>query len=124
MIIIGHSEIPCEKFVRVGSVSDIDKTSNNEVVFFPHDASLERFCKENEVAFAIIAKSALEAIIAQNLGAKYIIIGSAKLAKKCQKIANEYFFDAKILLVIKSEKAIAKSAESSIDGVIFENILG
>lgn len=123
MIIVGHSEIPCEIFVRVGSVSDIDKTRANEVIFFPHNTDLERFCKENEVAFAVIAKSILEAIIAQNLGAKYIIIDSAKLAKKCQKIADEYFFDAKILLVIKSEKAIAKIAESSIDGVIFENIL-
>lgn len=123
MIIVGHNEIPCEKFIRVGSVSDIDKTRANEVVFFPHNASLERFCKENEVAFAVIAKSALEAIIAQNLGAKYIIIDSAKLAKKCQKIADEYFFDSKILLVIKNEKAIAKIAESSIDGVIFEKIL-
>lgn len=123
MIIIGHSDIECEKFVRVQSVSDIDKTFANEVVFFRHDASLERFCKENEVAFAVCVKSVLELIIAQNLGAKYLIVDSAKFAKKCQKIADEYFFDAKILLVIKSEKSIAKSAESGIDGIIFENVL-
>lgn len=123
MIIVGHSEIPCEKFVRVKSISDIDKTRNNEVVIFSHNASLARFCKDNEVAFGVMAKSILEAIIAQNLGAKYIIVDSAKLAKKCQKIADEYFFDAKILLVIKSEKSIAKIAESSIDGVVFENAL-
>ncbi|MGX3010199.1 hypothetical protein ACWIUD_01350 [Helicobacter sp. 23-1044] len=123
MIIIGHNAIKCAKFREIKNIKDIAKTSASDIVYFPHSVEFARHCAENEIAFGVIVKNILELVLNANFGAKYLIIKSPKLARKCQKLANEYFFDAKILLVIKSEKEIAKTAESGIDGVIFEGVM-
>lgn len=123
MIIIGHSEIDYPPFRLIDDKNGIKQSKANEIVYFRHNFALARHCKDNEIKFGVVISQILELMIYEKLGAKYIITKHKKFAQKCQKIANEYFFDSKILLVIKNDKDIEKVANLGIDGVIFENIL-
>ena len=123
MIIIGHKALKSPKFRAIRSISDIDKTFANEVVFFSDDFALASHCKECEIAYAVEVRRVVDLMIYANLGAKYIVIRRKNFAKKCQKLANEYFLDSKILLVVRDEKGIESAANLGIGGVIFERIL-
>ena len=67
-------------------------------------------------------KNITELIYASNLNASYIIV-EKDLAHSAQNIANEYLFDAKILVSIQDENEIEEFALNSIDGVIFSNAI-
>lgn len=123
MIIIGHKALQSPKFRAIRSISDIDKTFANEVVFFSDDFALASHCKECEITYAVEVCRVVDLMIYANLGAKYIVIRRKKLAQICQKLTNEYFLDSKILLVVRDENGIEKTAKLGIDGVIFEQIL-
>ncbi len=123
MIIIGHKALKSPKFRAIRSVESISKTFANEIVFFSDDLALASHCNACEIAYAVEINRVVDLLIYANLGAKYILIRSKKLAQICQKIANEYFLDAKILLVIKDDKGIESAAYKGIDGVIYESAL-
>lgn len=123
MIIIGHKALQSPKFRAIQSIDDIDKTLPNEVVFFSDDLDLARHCNECEIAYAVEIWRIVDLMIYANLGAKYIVIRRKKLARICQKLANEYFLDSKILLVVAGESGIEMGAKLGIDGVIFECVL-
>ncbi len=123
MIIIGHNAIECEAFRLVKSIDDIKKSKANEVVYFTHNIALAKHCKANEIRFSVVIKCIYELMIYEKLGAKYLIVKSLKFAQICQKIADEYFFDSKILVIIKGDKEIENVAQIGIDGVIYKNFL-
>lgn len=126
MIIIGHKAIKCAPFVRIHNQFDIDKTRADEICIFSDkmgdSLALANFCLENEVAYGVEISSILNLILFSQLNAKYLIL-SPNLAHEAQKIANDYFFDSKILCVIERENEIGKVAKNGIDGVIFSHIL-
>ena len=123
MIIIGHKALQSPKFRAIQSIDDIKKTSANEVVFFSDSFEIARHCNECEITYAVEVCRVVDLMIYANLGAKYIVIRRKKLAQICQKLANEYFLDSKILLVVRDENGKEKTAKLGIDGVIFESIL-
>ena len=123
MIIIGHKALQSPKFRAIQSIDDIKKTSANEVVFFSDSFEIARHCNECEITYAVEVCRVVDLMIYANLGAKYIVIWRKKLAQICQKLANEYFLDSKILLVVRDENGIEKTAKLGIDGVIFESVL-
>ena len=123
MIIIGHKALKSQKFRAIQSIDDIKKTSANEVVFFSDSFEIAKHCNECEVAYAVEICRIVDLMIYANLGAKYIVIRRKKLARICQKLANEYFLDSKILLVVAGECGIEMGAKLGIDGVIFECVL-
>jgi hypothetical protein len=121
MIIVGHPWIESARFYKIFVKEDIKKSKAGDIVLLEpivdsHD--LAKFCKENDVAFAVTVNSLKEAIIANALGAKYIICEEDD-ALHIQPIAQEYLFDTRILVLIHDEKEIAKIAHFGIDGVIF-----
>ncbi len=121
MIIIGHPWIESEKFCKIFSKEDIKKSTAGSIVLLEpivdsHD--LAQYCKENEIPFAITVNSLKEAIIANALGALYIVCEEDD-ALRIQPIAQEYLFDTRILVLIHQEKEIPKIAHFGIDGVIF-----
>lgn len=127
MLIFGHPALPCENFVRIFSVEEIAKTSAKNILWFEggnaESYALGRHCKENGVAYAVRILTLKDALIFANLGANFLVAEGEALAKKLQKIADEYFFDAKILLVIAAEGDLEGAAEMGIDGVIFKDCL-
>jgi len=122
MIIIGDDLVPFEELNLINSIEDIKKTKANSTLLFFYNEELLKYCYENELFSAIVVKSIKEAIYSNSLNAKYIIC-EKKLAKKLQKIADNYMYDSKILAIVDSNNEFEEIAKSEIDGVIFKNLI-
>ncbi len=121
MIIVGHPWIEGEKFYKIFSKEDIIRSQSSQIVLLEpivdsHD--LAKYCKDNDIPFAVTVNSLKEAIFANALGATYMVCEEDD-ALQIQPIAQEYLFDTRILVLIHHEKEIAKIAHFRIDGVIF-----
>ncbi len=125
MLLFGHRFISSERFYHVEDVDMILRTPSNATLYVEfHENSLELFThmQENSLKYAVKIASVEELIYAESLGATYIVV-SSDLAKNGQKIAENYLFDAKILVKIEEEKEIEVMAYEGIDGVIFPNAI-
>ena len=123
MIILGHSYIKSKPFYLVRNSKDIEKTPPNSTVVFSftkQNLELCEFCKKNLVSFAVIVDEVRDILFANAFEASYIICGK-ELVLKAQKLADEYMFDAKILLFGREESFLEWGADLGIDGIIFEN---
>ena len=127
MIVIGHSAIEFDKFTKIESINDISNTKANEVVWFNSNIDnayhIAKHCAKNDISYAILAHSLNDVVIFANLDVKFIMIREKNLVENAQKVANEYFFDSKILYIINDESSIENLALLGIDGVIFNDIL-
>lgn len=127
MIIIGHKAIGYQRFIKVDSVKQISMTKANEIVWFEVQSDIEyelsTHCKDNNISYAVKINSLREVIIYAALNAKYILIQEKYTAENAQKIADEYFFDSKIIYIINDEGSIENIAMLGIDGVIFDEVL-
>lgn len=127
MIIIGHEAIESIAFRKIESIENIANSNANEIVWFQSNINntynIAKHCVANNIAYGIVVHSLNEVVIFANLMAKFIIIKEKNLVENAQKIANEYFFDSKILYVINDEGSIENMAMLGIDGVIFNDIL-
>lgn len=125
MIIIGHPWIESPKFTKIFSVEDILQSQAGCIaVLEPLVDSHEfaAYCQKNDIMYAVPVKTLKEAVIANALGAKYIICEEDD-ALMIQPIAQEYLFETRVLVLIHDEKEIAKIARSTIDGVIFPDAI-
>ncbi|RBQ29897.1 hypothetical protein [Aliarcobacter vitoriensis] len=122
MLIIGDSLVPYEKPCFISSLEDIKTTKPNSILLFNYDEKIAKYCYENSLNFAVIVDSLKEAIYANSLNSRYII-SKIKLAKKIQKIAENYMFDSKNLAIIYSNDELEKVAKKEIDGVIYNKLL-
>jgi len=121
MEIIGHPWIESKRFVKVFSLEEISRTQAGDVILLePFNVSIEmaRYCREHQLPYAVTVTSIREAIFANALGAAYLI-AEHEQAIAIQKIADEYLFDTKVLVLIEEEKRIDTMARFGIDGVIF-----
>ncbi len=122
MIILGHDFIKSEPFYFVKKSEDIVNTPSNSIVVFEfseQNLELSEHCRDENVSFAIIADVVRAVLFANSLGAGFIICDK-KLAPKAQKLADEYMFDAKILLYATNEADLEWAADLGIDGILFE----
>ncbi len=122
MIIVGHRYIGHDKFYGISEIKDIASTPSNTTLLFVYGLDLMEYCFKNSIPYAVIVSSVLEAIFANNLGAKYLITNQDK-SKAIQMIAENYMFDSKILSIIESEEMIETVAKDGIDGVVYKKIL-
>jgi len=121
MIIVGHPWVKSQKFCKAFSQEDIEKSKANDIVLLEpivNSHQLARYCQDNHIAFAVTVNSLEEAIFVNALGAKYMVCEEDD-AFIIQPIAQEYLFDARVLVLVHDDKEIAKIARSGIDGVIF-----
>lgn len=125
MIIIGHRFIQSDNFFHVANIDAIKKTPPSSCIYLEFDENnLETInhATKNNISLALGVNNLTELIYASNLGASYIIV-EKELAHSAQNIANEYLFDAKILVNINNENEIEGFALTGIDGVIFSNAI-
>jgi hypothetical protein len=121
MLIFGHPWVESSRFVKVFSIEEIGKTAPGDVLLLePLNVSIElvRHCRENGLSFAVTIGTLKEAILANALGAAYIVCQHEQ-SIEVQKIAEEYLFDTKILVLVEAEREIETMARFGIDGVIF-----
>ncbi len=121
MLIYGHAWVNSPKFIKVFSLEDIKKSNGNDILLLePLNVSIDlaKYCQEHNLPFAITINTLKEAILANAIGALFVLC-QYEQAIDIQKIATEYLFDSKILVLINSEREIETMAHFGIDGVIF-----
>ena len=126
MIIIGHRFIPSYlkehgSFYHVVNIDAIKNTPPNSCLFLEFsEENLEtiEFARGNSLCYALKVEDITQIIYASNLEASFIAVDK-ELAKTAQSLANNYLFDAKILVCIDNEKDIEDMALLGIDGVLF-----
>ena len=122
MIILGDELVPYENISFISNIDEIQNTKANSTLIFFYKEELLVYCSNNELPFAVIICSLLEAIYSNSLGAKYII-SEKDLAKEIQKIAENYIYDAKILALVESNNEFEQISKDEIDGVIYKNLI-
>ena len=122
MIIIGDKLVPFEDIQYIENAENIKSTKANSTVIFNYDEKVLEYCYKNEISLAVIVTSIKEAIYCNSLNVKYII-SEKKLAKKIQKIADNYMYDSKNLAIIDSNEEFESIAENEIDGVIYRYLI-
>lgn len=125
MLIFGHRFIDSPTFYHIQSIEAIQNTPPSSTIFLPFDEKnldIIEHLNTNEINFALEVDNITEVIYASSLGASYIII-KKELAQTIQNIANNYLFDAKILVIVESENEIQEMALLGVDGIVFSNAI-
>jgi len=125
MLIFGHPWIESPRFVKVFTVEEIAKSRAGDILLLePLNVSIElaRHAKANELPYAVTINSLKEALLANALGAHYVVCQHEQ-AIEIQKVAEEYLFDAKILVLVEGEREIETMARFGIDGVVFSGAI-
>ena len=121
MLFFGHKFLESPKFYHVFDIDTILTTPPASTIYLEfQEGNLDiiNYLKENAITFALKVENITEVAYANALGAAYIIVETA-LAKTAQKIAENYLFDAKILVVIEEESEIEELVLLGVDGVVF-----
>ena len=125
MLLFGHRFIPSSSFYHVLDIDSIINTPPSSVIhveFSENNLDIINHAKTNQVALSICCKTITEVIYASSLGALFIVVKN-DLAKNANKIANDYLFDAKILVLIEEESEIENLALLGVDGIIFSSAI-
>lgn len=118
MVLIGHPSIPSPIFRSIRTQEEIAQTPPNSLLFFDFDVALATYCKAQNITFALHVKNTKELVLANALGAAYFVVDKA-LAINAQKVADDYLFDGKVLLLSAEDNDIEFAASYAIDGVLF-----
>jgi len=123
MLLFGHPYVPSQPFYHIDSIEAIAHTPANSVVtlfFAPENLDIIDYLTQNSVRFALHIETITDAVIAENLGASYLIV-LPKHADVIQKVAEHYLFDAKVLGYIEETKDLEDLIEIRLDGAIFSD---
>ena len=121
MLIFGHRFIPSTSFYHVFDIDSIANTPSNSTIhieFKEENLDIISHANLNQISTSLYVKNIQEIIYASALNASFIVL-TENLAEDAKNIANEYLFDAKILVLIEEENKIEKLALLGVDGVLF-----
>lgn len=125
MYIFGHRFIDSDSFYHIQSIDAVENTppsSTLYVEFSEDNLDIVKYMQLNKLPFALEAEDITQIVYASSFGASYILVPRS-LAKDAQNLANNYLFDAKILVHIEDEDEIEGLALLGVDGVIFSNAI-
>ncbi len=125
MIIFGHRFLASENFYHIPNIEALENTPPSSSIFLPfEEESLDiiEHLRNNDIPFILQVNTITEIIYASSLGSSCIVV-SKELSKTAQNIANNYLFDAKILVMIEDESEIEEMALLGVDGVLFSNAI-
>ena len=125
MIFFGHKFIPSEHFYHVQSIDAINNTPSNSIIitkFSEDNLDIVNHAIANEVRLALHVESVKEIVYAAALGASYLVVPKQEV-KTAQNLADNYLFDAKILVSIENEDEVEELALLGIDGVVCSNAI-
>jgi len=118
MIILNDSRFSDEIFYKVKTIEDISDSPNNSTIIFKYnenDLDIYKFCKKNNIPYAVEINSLKELIFISNLDAKYALC-ELNIASELQKFADNYLTNTKI--IVKSHISnIEILAKQEIDGI-------
>ena len=122
MIIIGDKLVPFEEVIYIKNIENIKYTKANSTIIFDYDEKTLEYSYKNNLSSAVVVSSIKEAIYCNSLNVKYII-SEKNLACEIQKIADNYMFDSKNLVIIDSNEEFEQTTIAQIDGVIYRELI-
>ncbi len=125
MLLFGHRFIESKTFYHISDIDSIQKTPSSSALYIKwseQNLDVIEHAALNDIIFALRVGNITELIYASSMDAHYIVVDT-ELAKEAQNIANNYLFDAKILVKIEEEEEIEEMALLGVDGVIFANAI-
>jgi hypothetical protein len=123
MLIIGDDDIPCDEFYTIDSIEGIGSSKPNSIIYTRYDKKILHYCLVQDVSVAVKIENITQALLCNALKAKYLICETLELARSVQKLAVEYIFDSRVILIIEAEAQIENAAAAHIDGIIYEKAL-
>jgi len=121
VLIFGHPWVESARFVKVFSIPEIEKTRPEDILLLePLNVSIDlaKYCQKQGLSYAVTISEIRQGIFANALGASFVV-AEHEQAITLQKIAEDYLFDTKILVLIEDERRIEGMVRFGIDGVIF-----
>lgn len=121
MILFGHPLLPSEQFYHISSIDAIANTPSNTVIaliFEEQNLDIIAHLRLNNIRFALFVASSVEAVLAENFRATYLIVNT-KHGAEIQKVAEHYLFDAKVLGYCEEVENLEKLIDMRLDGAIF-----
>ena len=121
MILFGHPLVHNEQFYHIGSIDAILNTPSNSIIalfFEEQNMDIITHLRNNHIRFALYVTNAVEAVLAENLRATYLIVNS-KNGEDIQKVAEHYMFDAKVLGYCENIDNLERLIDMRLDGAIF-----
>ncbi len=106
-------------FFEIITIEDIKSTPSNSTVLFDYDIKIAKYCKTNNVSYAMRVKTIKELVYANALECDFAFV-KREFAKDAQNIANEYMFDMKIILPVKNDEELEWAVFKGIDGVVYQ----
>jgi hypothetical protein len=125
MIFFGHRFIENENFYHISSIEAILNTPPSSTLYIEFseiNLDIINHATLNSMSIAIYAQNITQVVYASSLNASYIVV-PRDLAKSAQNVAENYLFDAKILVLIEEEDEIEELALLGLDGTIFPNAI-
>jgi hypothetical protein len=122
MIIIGDKLVPFEEVIYIKNIENLKYTKANSTIIFDYDEKTLEYSYKNNLSSAVVVSSIKEAIYCNSLNVKYII-SEKNLACEIQKIADNYMYDSKNLVIINSNEEFEQTAIAQIDGVIYRELI-
>ena len=122
MILLGDEIIEYETLSSIKNSQDILSTKANSTLVFQYNIDLIKYCHENALGFAVLVKDIKEVIYTSQFDVKYILCDK-NIVNSVQKIAENYMFDAKILVIIDNSDEIEWVAQNEIDGAIYNHVI-
>lgn len=125
MLLFGHRFIPSNSFYHILDIDSITNTPPSSIVHIEFDEKnldIIEHARLNSIAFSLYVKNVREIIYASALGASFILVDK-NLATDAHKLATDYLFDSKILVLIQEEQEIEEFAIVGVDGAIFSNAI-
>ena len=125
MLIFGHRFITSENFYHVQSIDAIQNTPPSSTIlveFSEENLDIISHATINSMPLALQVYNITQIIYASSLDATYIVL-SKELAKTAQNLADNYLFDAKILVSVENEDEIEELALLGVDGILFTNAI-
>lgn len=123
MQIIGHKLIEYENFNLIQTVENILNFDN---LIFEYNENFIKNAKNSGKTFSVVVRNLNEAVLANALKAKFIIVekNNISMTKEIVKLAEFYLFDSKIAVIIENyEKDLLNAINLRVDAVIYKNII-
>ena len=125
MLLFGHKFIESDSFYHIQDIDAITHTPPSSTIYLEFSEDILDIIKHaqlNTVDMALSVLDIKELIYASSLGAKYIVVEKQN-AKIAQDIAENYLFDAKILVLVAEDNELEELAILGIDGVLYSNAI-
>ncbi len=118
MLIFHHPFIKNKQFYKVTSVNEIKNTPPNSIILSDFKKEIITYAQAQQLTFAINVTTIVELVLVAASHASFLVVNK-DFATTAQQIADDYMYDAKILLIGKNEEDIEFCALNGIDGIIF-----